>query len=756
MKKPNIKLIVNAGKNETRIAVVEDSRLSEVYIERESDRGVVSNIYKGKVVRVLPGMQASFVDIGLERAAFLYVSDFFDEFEDAFNQKEMEEEKRKGRYHQKIEDLVKEGQDVLVQVAKDPIGTKGARLTSHVSLPGRNLVFMPTVSYVGVSKKIESEEERKRLKKIIDENQTLEGGFIARTAAAFQDEKDIIADVQYLEKLWTKTLKRHQGMKAPALLHEELNLVNRSVRDLFTEDIEELVVDNKEAFRQIKQFVGQNLPKEKKQKISLHSDEQPIFDYYGLEKQLDQALEKKVWLKSGGYLIIEQTEALISVDVNTGKFVGSRNLEETVLKTNLEAAEEVVNQLRLRNLGGLIILDFIDMDRKSSRERVYRKLEEYLTNDKARTNVLQISELGLVEMTRKRTRESLVRMLCDSCSHCDGKGYHRSPQSIVYHILRNLEYEIAQRQSHENIELIVHPSVAIVLKREEYGTITQLENKTGRSISIREQASYKAENWQFNFTGHGLETVSASNKPSLMNQQDVQDNKEKFGVKTPEKKIRKESNAAAALPKKSKETEKPSGHLVDNRSTPEVEALSLSKKPSLSSKQDVQQNSDNANVSAPKNDDQRESIPAGALRKKSKETQPRSERVVKNKRTQDQETASVSKKPSLISKQDVQQNYDNIGVSAPENNGEKERIPAGALPKKSKEAEKASENAAKSKNSPAVNEKKHKPKLVSDLSELQEAPTEMEADVAHAEEAVLTPKPKSKPKLVQLVKNETE
>lgn len=509
--KTNTKLIVNSTPQEVRVAILENDRLAELYIERENERGIVGNIYKGKVVRVLPGMQASFVDIGLERAAFLYVTDFFDEYGDAFNQREVEEEKRRTRNNNnaRIEDLVREGQEVLVQVAKDPIGTKGARLTSHISLPGRYLVYMPTVNHVGVSRKIETEAERRRLKDLVRDTKTLEGGFIIRTAASKQPDQNIIHDILYLEKLWKKIQSRKVGMKAPSLIHEDLPLVQRVVRDFLTEDVQEFIVDDKDAYRRIKQFITLQSP-EDKDKILLYKDKKPIFDNYKIEERIDQAISRKVWLKSGGYLIIDQTEALTSIDVNTGRFVGSKNLEETILKTNLEAVDEIVAQLRLRNLGGLIILDTIDMSRRSNREKVYRRLERVLADDKAKTNVLQISELGLVEMTRKRTRESMVRVLCEPCAHCDGKGFHKSSKTIAYSILRKLGFEIEKRKTHENIEIVAHPLVANILKNSEYEFLVKLEQQTGRSIIIREQPNFNTEHFQINFTGQDIVTAYTS------------------------------------------------------------------------------------------------------------------------------------------------------------------------------------------------------------------------------------------------------
>jgi ribonuclease G len=512
------KLLLNVTPQEVRVAVLENDRLAELYSQRQKSRSIVGNIYMGKVSRVLPGMQAAFVDIGLERAAFLYVTDFFDEYGDAFKDREVEEEKKKTRGRRpQIQDLLKEGQEVLVQIAKDPIGTKGARLTSHISLPGRHLVYMPTVEHTGVSRKIDDDDERKRLRTIVSETQTMEGGFIVRTASANQPASHLIADIEQLERQWKKVLENRDKVKAPAVVHEDLDLVLRSVRDFFTDDIEELIVDDEEAYRNIKLFASNNLPK-RGRKISLFEDKtKTLFKYYKIEQEIDKALSRKVWLKSGGYLIFDQTEALTAIDVNTGRFVGSKNLEETIIQNNLEAVKEIVAQLRLRNLGGLIILDFIDMEKRSNQNRVFAALEKELANDKAKTNVLKISELGLVEMTRKRTRENLLQQLCEPCSSCDGKGFHRSARTVAYTILRKLTSEITV-DAHQNFEVVVHPKVSSIIKNEEYETIRKYEENTGRRVVIREQPTFHPEHYQINATGHGasklVETDAVEEKPA--------------------------------------------------------------------------------------------------------------------------------------------------------------------------------------------------------------------------------------------------
>jgi ribonuclease G len=506
------KLLLNITPQEVRVAVIEGDRLAELYSQRQSEKSIVGNIYMGKVSRVLPGMQAAFVDIGLERAAFLYVTDFFDEYADAFKENEVEEERKRTRGKRpQIQDLLKEGQEVLVQVAKDPIGTKGARLTSHVSLPGRHLVYMPTVAHTGVSRKIEDDDERKRLRTIVSETQTMEGGFIVRTASANQPAGNIIADIEQLEHQWKKVLSNRKEVKAPAVVHEDLDLILRTVRDFFTDDIEELIVDDAEGYRKIKNYSTQYLPK-RGRKITQYenNDGKPLFQHYRIEQEIDKALGKKVWLKSGGYLIFDQAEALTAIDVNTGRFVGSKSLEETILLTNMEAVKEIVAQLRLRNIGGLIILDFIDMERKSNQNKVFSLLERELQNDKAKTNILKISELGLIEMTRKRTRENLAQQLCEPCSSCDGKGFHRSARTVAYTIIRKLMFEIKLDDPHNNFEIVAHPKVASILKNEEYEPFIEYEKKTGRRVVIREQPTFHPEHYQINATGRGASKLVES------------------------------------------------------------------------------------------------------------------------------------------------------------------------------------------------------------------------------------------------------
>lgn len=481
-------LIVNCTGSEIRVALMDSGQLVELYIERQRDRGFVGNIYKGKVVRVLPGMQAAFVDIGLERAAFLYVSDIHESFIDKADETESDEEDASvshGRVSNdaRIEDFVQEGQDLLVQVAKDPIGTKGARLTSHITLPGRYMVFMPTVAHVGISRRIEKEKERRRLRDFVESNKPPGTGFIVRTVCDGQSVKNLKADMDFLQKTWKNILKNRDRLKSPSPLHQDLNLVLRTVRDLFTQEVERLIVDSREEYLNILNFVDIFMPRLKSQ-IHLYTGTEPIFDAFGVEVEISRALGSKVWLKSGGYLIIDQTEALTAIDVNTGKYTGTTNLEETTLKTNLEAVKEIVYQLRLRSIGGIIIIDFIDMDKEVNREKVYRALEEALKEDKAKTNALKISKLGLVEMTRKRVREDLVRLVSEPCAYCEGKGYHKSKITLAYELFRQVRREATISESGTTVYVTTNPVLADALYEDVYEDLISLEEQLKKRLVV--------------------------------------------------------------------------------------------------------------------------------------------------------------------------------------------------------------------------------------------------------------------------------
>jgi ribonuclease G len=492
-------LIVNVTSKEKRVAYLENGVVTEVYYERAKEVGYVGNIYKGKVQRVLPGMQAAFVEIGMDKAAFLYVSDVNEELTDIDDTGEEGEEKetkprRRWREQQQIQNLLKPGQEILVQVARGPIGTKGARVTSHISLPGRSVVYMPTWDKVGTSRRIENDEERRRLRDLVRRMRPEYGGLILRTAAEGLTEEMIKNDVDYLVSTWSEIVEKQGKVQAPALVHTELDIVLRLLRDLFSYEIERILVDDKEEFEKILSFVKRFMPR-LSHAVEYYRGKEPIFDAYGVEVEINRALGRKVWLKSGGYLIIDQTEALTTIDVNTGRFVGRSNLEDTILKTNLEAVEEMGYQLRVRNLGGIIILDFIDMERRSSREKVFAALRETLRRDRAKTTLSRITELGLIEMTRKRTAESLARILCETCKVCDGNGYLKSVTTVCYEIFRQIQRE-AQDMDEGRILVLVHPTVYEVLNAEELDGLVELEKKIYKKIVLREEKSFNPQQFE--------------------------------------------------------------------------------------------------------------------------------------------------------------------------------------------------------------------------------------------------------------------
>jgi ribonuclease G len=493
-------LVINTTSHETRVALLESGHIAELYIERSRERGLVGNIYQGRVIRVLPGMQAAFVDIGLDKAAFLYVADVLDEmdavaqFVEGGGPLAKENENPEANPLPPIEDLLQEGQELLVQIAKEPLGTKGARITAHISLPGRHLVYMPTVDHIGISRRIENEEEKERLRAIVESIRPAGSGFIVRTAAEGKSEYDLLADMEFLIDLWEGIVERKEGKKAPALIHSDLDVTSKVLRDILSEEVDRIVVDKQEEYDKITRFIGTFMPK-LKYEIELHDTDEPIFDAFGLEVEIARAIGRKVWLKCGGYIIIEQTEALTAIDVNTGRFVGKHNLEDTILKTNLEALREVAFQLRLRNIGGLIIIDFIDMEKEAHREKVHSALEEVLKYDKARTNILKISELGLVEMTRKRVRESIGRLLCEPCPYCEGKGTIKSRMTMAYEMFRELQRSISTLPG-DKITLLVHPDVAALLCDEERGGIEELEERFNKKIQITARPGFHQEQFE--------------------------------------------------------------------------------------------------------------------------------------------------------------------------------------------------------------------------------------------------------------------
>ncbi len=493
-------IIVNAGREETRVALLENGLVTEIYIDRKKDRGIAGNVYKGRVMKVLPGMQAAFVDIGLEKSAFLYVGDVFDgtsEYAPMMEDEGLELEvdtKRKRNHANQIEDLLQEGQDILVQVAKEPISTKGARVTTYISIPGRYLVMMPGVHHIGVSRRIENSDERKRLREIVTRLRRPNTGYIIRTASEKRSEEEFTADIEFLGRLWDNIQRKRERTAAPALMHNELDLVFRVIRDVFTRDVDRMVIDTPEEHQQVKEFVDSYIPQISR-RIKLFDGDDPIFESYGVEIEISRALGRKVWLKSGGYIIIDQTEALTTIDVNTGRYVGKRSLEDTILKTNLEAVREIAYQLRLRNIGGIIILDFIDMEREDNRRKVYSALHEALSRDKAKTTISHISPLGLIEMTRKRIRESLGRTLCEPCPYCDARGFVKSSRTVCYEVMREIRRAFGKADEKKAL-VTVNALVADMLYDEERQGVEDLEREFQKKIVIKADPNLHQEQYE--------------------------------------------------------------------------------------------------------------------------------------------------------------------------------------------------------------------------------------------------------------------
>ncbi|WP_108649185.1 ribonuclease G [Dongshaea marina] len=478
-------LLINATPYETRVALVERGILQEVHIEREARRGLVGNIYRGKISRVLPGMQAAFVDIGMEKAAFLHASDIVPHTECVASK---EQEKFQAG---NIAELVRQGQDMLVQVVKDPLGSKGARLTTDITLPSRYLVLMPGSAHVGVSQRVESEDERERLKTIAAKHVDEQGGFIVRTAAEGAGEVELEQDARFLKRLWSKISERRKRARPCDMLYEDLRLAFRVVRDFGGVELDKIRIDSRDLFEELQSFVGEFVP-ELSDKLEYYPGESPIFDLYDVENEIQRALERKVELKSGGYLIIDQTEAMTTVDINTGAFVGHRNLEETIFNTNIEATQAIARQLRLRNLGGIIIVDFIDMQNEDHKRRVLASLEHALTRDRAKSSISDFSALGLVEMTRKRTRESLEHVLCAECSSCHGRGTLKTVETICYEILREI---IRVNRAYDADQFVVYasPAVTDVFLGEESHSLAELEVFIGKQIRIQTEPLYGQE-----------------------------------------------------------------------------------------------------------------------------------------------------------------------------------------------------------------------------------------------------------------------
>ena len=532
-------MIISSSAHETRVAILEDDQVAEIFIERERSRGVVGNLYKGRVSKVLPGMQSAFVDLGLERDGFLYVTDVVATFEE-FDRLETDEDEpaaagngsrgaggpdpstgsgspraesrgdkarptgggRRDRDREKgpepkIEELLKEGQEIIVQVAKEPLGTKGARLTSHATMPGRFLVFMPTVDHVGVSRKIDSREERSRLRGIVREfreQHGFTGGVIIRTAAGGRAKEDIVSDLSYFHRVWTEIRQKADTHRAPAVVYQEQSLVAKLLRDLLTEEFSAIRIDNPTEHRRVLELIERIMPS-LAPKVKLYEKEYPIFEEYGVQAEIDRALRSKVWLKSGGSIVINQTEALVAIDVNTGRYVGKKSagrLEDTILKTNLEAVKEIVRQIRLRDLGGIIVLDFIDMEDKKNRQKVFQTVEQELRKDRAPSKAIQVSDFGLVIITRKRVKQSLERVLTDPCPYCAGSSVIKSSSTICYEILAEVK-KISPDLDGQSLILRVNPDIARALRDEERAVFRDLKQSLNREISVKPDAQLHHE-----------------------------------------------------------------------------------------------------------------------------------------------------------------------------------------------------------------------------------------------------------------------
>ena len=472
--------LINITPMETRVALMQQGVVQELHIERSYSRGIVGNIYMGKVVRVLPGMQSAFVEVGLERTAFLHVADIW------------EERQSNADTTRPIERILSEGQHIVVQALKDPIGTKGARLSTQVSIAGRLLVYLPREKHIGISQRIdESEREalRTRIQNLLPEGE--EGGYIARTMAESASDEELSADIAYLRRLWAEIQNRASLAKPPSLLHRDLNLAQRVLRDLVTPETSRVVIDSRENFRKISAFAKEYMP-QVSDRLEHYTGERPLFDLHGVEDEIQKALARRVDLKSGGYLIIDQTEAMTTIDVNTGGYVGSRNFDDTIFKTNLEAAQTIARQLRLRNLGGIIIIDFIDMDTEEHKGSVLSELNKALAKDHTRITVSGFTQLGLVEMTRKRTRESLAHVLCETCPTCGGRGEVKTAHTVCYEILRELLRESRQFSARE-FRILATQDVIDLFLDEESQSLGQLSAFIERPVSLQAEMGYTQE-----------------------------------------------------------------------------------------------------------------------------------------------------------------------------------------------------------------------------------------------------------------------
>lgn len=495
-----LEIAISVTREETRVAVLDNGVVTDLYVDRAKQKDFVGNIYKGKVVKVLPGMQAAFVDIGLERAAFIHVSDLSTGTEPGDTLMDSDEDDKgpevprpRRQTTRPIEQLLQEGQELMVQISKGPIGTKGPRVTTYVSLPGRSLVFMPNVDHIGVSRRIPKDEERARLKEIMKRLRRPGYGYIVRTVSEGVKEDDLRSDVEFLDVLWQDALKKREELPAPSLLHSDLTLTFRVVRDLFTKKVERLLIDSKEDYEAVKDFVHRVLP-EQTNRIHYYDKEESLFDHLGIEMEISRALNRKVWLKSGGHIVVDHTEAMTVIDVNTGRYVGKRDQEETILRNNLEAVKEIAYQIKLRGIGGIIIIDFIDMEREKNREKVYQALVDAMASDKARTRISRISDLGLVEISRERVREDLLRSMSEPCHYCEGRGYTKSPTTVAYEVFREIR-RIGRLSDEQKIVVCAHPSVAGLFQDEEHQGIEDLEREYGVKIIVKADLTLHLEQY---------------------------------------------------------------------------------------------------------------------------------------------------------------------------------------------------------------------------------------------------------------------
>jgi ribonuclease G len=486
-------IIINADAYETRIAILEDGELAELLVERADQRRHVGDIYKGRVNAVLPGMQAAFVDLGLPKTGFLHASDLAESLSDLEDISDLDENGDHGRRRRgpmlKIEDHLKKGQEVLVQITKESIGTKGPRVTQQVSLPGRYCVLMPGVEHVGVSRRIEDRGERQRIKAIIADLKPKGVGLIARTAGEGKGDPEFAADVKHLTKLWQKVDRKAATVRAPALVHRELEMTAGLIRDLFTDEVDEVIIDDKESFAEIQNYLKSVSP-ELRDRVKLYKGHDPIFDAFQIEPQIEKTFERKVWLKKGGYICIDHAEALVAIDVNTGRFTGKKNQEETIFRTNLEAAKEIPRQLRLRDIGGIIVIDFIDMEIEANKRAVFDELRGELRKDRARTKAFAVSELGLVEMTRQRERSSLLHYYTEDCPHCGGLGKVPSPETMLVKLERVMR-RVRAMGTEKRITIKVAPEIALFFVEQEARRFAELEKRFKLQVDLKDDPQLK-------------------------------------------------------------------------------------------------------------------------------------------------------------------------------------------------------------------------------------------------------------------------